>query len=40
MPGADWFDAQDMSIESGLLVGGVIVTALYVLAALIYPERF
>lgn len=29
-----------MSIESGLLVGAVIVIALYVLAALIFPERF
>lgn len=29
-----------MSIESGLLVGAVIAIALYVLAALIFPERF
>ncbi|SFB21349.1 F subunit of K+-transporting ATPase (Potass_KdpF) [Nocardioides alpinus] len=29
-----------MSIESGLLVGAVIVIALYVLAALVFPERF
>ncbi len=29
-----------MSIESGLLVGAVIATAVYVLAALIFPERF
>ncbi len=29
-----------MSIESSLLVVAVVVTALYVLAALIFPERF
>lgn len=29
-----------MSIESGLLVGAVIAIALYVLAALVFPERF
>jgi len=29
-----------MSIENGLLVGAVIAIALYVLAALIFPERF
>ena len=29
-----------MSIENGLLVGAVIVIAVYVLAALVFPERF
>nr|WP_300053952.1 potassium-transporting ATPase subunit F [uncultured Nocardioides sp.] len=29
-----------MSIESSLLVVAVVVIALYVLAALIFPERF
>lgn len=29
-----------MSIESSLLVAAVVCAALYVLAALIFPERF
>ena len=29
-----------MSIESGLLVAAVVAAALYVLAALVLPERF
>ncbi|MDR7252938.1 phage shock protein PspC (stress-responsive transcriptional regulator) [Nocardioides sp. BE266] len=29
-----------MSIESSLLVVAVVVIALYVLAALVFPERF
>jgi phage shock protein PspC (stress-responsive transcriptional regulator) len=31
---------EDMSIESSLLVVAVVFIALYVLAALIFPERF
>jgi hypothetical protein len=33
-------DPEDMSIDNGLLVGAVIAIALYVLAALVVPERF
>ena len=33
-------DAGDMSLLSSLLVVAVVFIALYVLAALIFPERF
>lgn len=33
-------EARDMSIESSLLVVAVVCIALYVLAALVLPERF
>ncbi|MCW4600171.1 potassium-transporting ATPase subunit F [Janibacter hoylei] len=29
-----------MSVESGLLIAAVIAVAMYLLAALIFPERF
>lgn len=29
-----------MSIESGLLIAAVVAIAIYLLAALIFPERF
>lgn len=32
--------AGPMSIESGLLVAAVVALAIYLLAALIFPERF
>ena len=33
-------NACGMSIETGLLIAAVIAVAVYLLAALIFPERF